>query len=235
MIDLKAKATDSSQSRVLIEKLRLLKELGKVSGYEIMGSLSRLLHDTVSFLDSDDPEVIMESLKFIKYLRGKIDQHLSLVIPMLLNLTQNHSNPRIRSKSIKVTKEICDRRLHPHCVDFVTRIIQTYLDIVQDDELISDIFGMFAFLVENLGNAFAVYIPVIQKVVTEKRVSNTAYENAIKNLIAGSEVIESPLRLNSLSDPNASYRSSMASSAVTASFMGTPGDSIIFHYEMNAD
>ena len=73
MIDLKTKASEASQNKVLIEKLRLLKELGKVSGYEIMGSLSRLLHDTVAFLDSDEPEVIMESLKFIKYLKGKID------------------------------------------------------------------------------------------------------------------------------------------------------------------
>jgi hypothetical protein len=158
MVDLKENTTETV---ILKEKLKLLKEIGSVAGYEVMDALQRLLHHTVNFLDFEQIEIVKHSLKFIQCLKGKIDQHLHLVIPSLLNITLNHPDRRIRIKSIIVTREICDRRLHPHSIDFVTRIIQTYLEIVNNDELVNEIFEMFAFLVENLGNAFAVYIPVI--------------------------------------------------------------------------
>ena len=187
---------------VLDEMLTLLRELASHSCYETMSSFPQLLRNSIKILNfSGDDNLIEKTLNFVSCLKGKIDQYLYITVPALLKLVQDHPNYRIRKGAIKVIVSLCDKKTHPHIVDYISRIIDAFVAVIKSEsaEIVNEIFDSLTCLVEKLGNIYAVFIPVIQKVALNKKITHKRYETAVQELIAGSEEVESPIRRTRLS------------------------------------
>ncbi len=185
-----------------LEMIRLLRELASHPCYSNLKDFPVLLHNAIRILETAEEFHLLEQvLNFIECLKGKIDQYLYIVIPALLKIIQDHSDLKLRKMAIRVIGIISDKNLHPHIVDFIARIVDTFLGIIKADssDLVPELMDTLAFLVESLGNFFAAFIPLVQKVMLSKKISHRRYEQAVQDLIAGSEVVESPLSRNRMS------------------------------------
>ena len=191
VIDLKVASPSS-----LNEMLSLLKELASHSCYDTMTNFPHLLHNCINILNTGSDDLIEKTLGLIECLKGKIDQYLYIIIPALLKIVQDHANPSVRKQAIKVIAQFCDKTIHPHIVDYISRIVDGFLAVVRNEssDIIDNVFDGFASIVESLDNLFAVFIPVIQRIMISKKISHKRYELAVQDLIAGSEEAENPTR-----------------------------------------
>ena len=204
VIDLKVASPSS-----LNEMLSLLKELASHSCYDTMTNFPHLLHNCINILNTANDDLIEKTLGLIECLKGKIDQYLYITIPALLKIVQDHTNLSIRKQAIRVIAQFCDKTIHPHIVDYISRIVDGFLAVIRNEtnDIIDNVFDGFACIVESLGNLFAVFIPVIQRIMISKRITHKKYETAVQDLIAGSEEADNPVRRgtgNVESDKNAS-------------------------------
>jgi serine/threonine-protein kinase mTOR len=191
IIDLKVTSASS-----LNEMLSLLKELASHSCYDTMTNFPHLLHNCINILTTSNDDLVEKTLGLIECLKGKIDQYLYITIPALLKIVQDHTNVNIRKQAIRVIGLFCDKNIHPHIVDYISRIVDGFLTVIRNEytDIVDNVFESFASIVESLGNLFAVFIPVIQRIMISRKISNKRYEAAVQNLIAGSEEVESPIR-----------------------------------------
>lgn len=208
---------------LLNEMLELLRELASHSYYENMTSFPQLLNSCINILNiSNDEQLIVKTLSFFECLRGKIDQYLYITIPALLKIVQDNPNAKIRKQAIKVIAELCDKGTHPHVVDYISLIVDGLLTVIRNDinEIINDIFDALTCLVANLGSLFAVYIPLIQRLMISKKINHKRYENAVQDLIAGSDQIENPYRRPRPSVINEPERATIISDSRVATNFG---------------
>ena len=191
VIDLKVASPSS-----LNEMLSLLKELASHSCYDTMTNFPHLLHNCINILNTGSDDLIEKTLGLVECLKGKIDQYLYITIPALLKIVQDHTVPAIRKQAIRVIAQFCDKTIHPHIVDYISRIVDGFLAVIRNEtqDIIDNVFDGFANIVESLGSLFAVFIPVIQRIMISKRISHRRYEAAVQALIAGSEELDSPIR-----------------------------------------
>lgn len=191
VIDLKVASPSS-----LNEMLSLLKELASHSCYDTMTNFPHLLHNCINILNTGSDDLIEKTLGLVECLKGKIDQYLYITIPALLKIVQDHTLPTIRKQAIRVIAQFCDKTIHPHIVDYISRIVDGFLAVIRNEtpDIIENIFDGFANIVESLGSLFAVFIPVIQRIMISKKISHKKYEAAVQSLIAGSEELDSPIR-----------------------------------------
>jgi FKBP12-rapamycin complex-associated protein len=191
VIDLKVTQVES-----LLNMLSLLKELASYSCYDTMTNFPHLLHNCINILNSSDDKLIDKTLSLIECLKGKIDQYLYITIPALLKIVQDHTNPMIRKQAIRVISQFCDKNIHPHIVDYISRIVDGFLAVLRNEgpEITENVLEGFAGIVENLGSLFAAFIPSIQRIMIARKISHRNYEAAVQELIAGSEESENPTR-----------------------------------------
>ncbi|OMJ77176.1 hypothetical protein SteCoe_23284 [Stentor coeruleus] len=180
----------------LKEMLSLLKELASHSCYDTMTNFPHLLHNCIKILNSTNEELVKKTLDLIECLKGKIDQYLYITIPALLKIVQDHPNYEIRKQAIGVIALFCDKNIHPHIVDYISRIVDGFLAVIRNEntDIVDIVFDGFASIVNSLGNLFAVFIPVIQRIMISKKISHKKYEIAVQELIAGSEEVDNPIR-----------------------------------------
>lgn len=191
VIDLKVSSVQS-----LIDMLSLLKELASYSCYDTMTNFPHLLHNCISILNSPDETLIEKTLGLIECLKGKIDQYLYITIPALLKIVQDHPTSHIRKLAIRVIAQFCDKNIHPHIVDYISRIVDGFLAVIRNElgDIVDSVLDGFACIVESLGSLFAAFIPSIQRIMISRKISHRRYEAAVQELIAGSEDLDSPVR-----------------------------------------
>lgn len=189
VIDLKQR-----NSQLLLEMLRLLRELASKSCYEMKSNLPQIIHDSIMIMETSEEIVIVEStLSLIECLKGKIDSYLYLVLPALIKTINDHSSMKLRKQAIRVISVLCNKRQNPHIEDFIARIVDCFVGIIklESTELSNEVFESLAIIAENLGSSYAVYISPVQREMMTKRLSHPRYEAAVHQLIAVSEVAES--------------------------------------------
>jgi FKBP12-rapamycin complex-associated protein len=189
VIDLKQK-----HPQLLLEMLRLLRELASKTCYEMKASLPQIINDAIIIMETSDEIVIVEStLSLIECLKGKIDSYLYLVLPALIKTINDHSSMKLRKQAIRVISVLCNKRQNPHIEDFIARIVDCFVGIIklESTELANEVFESLAIIAENLGSSYAVYISPVQREMMAKRLSHPRYEAAVHQLIAVSEIAES--------------------------------------------
>ena len=178
---------------LLMDMLKLMKELAQSSCIELMNANPSLLHESIKILETQtDTAIIEKTIEFIECLKLKIDQYLYIAIPSLLKIVSDHPAAHIRRQAIRVISVFCNKGQNPHILDYVARIVQCFLELLRYEpgDLLTDIFDTLGEMVQNLGNSFAVYIPQIEAIMASKRISHGRYEKAVQDLITGNDIVE---------------------------------------------
>eukprot|EP00742_Colponemidia_sp_Colp-10_P007030 GILJ01007544.1.p1 GENE.GILJ01007544.1~~GILJ01007544.1.p1 ORF type:complete len:2402 (-),score=355.14 GILJ01007544.1:281-6541(-) len=188
---------------LLIQILSLLEEISAALKDEFKVYLPDLIPQLLNILHTDRSERRQLTLKVLHALvmfGSSVDDYLYLVIPALVKLCeQDDATLSIRQATIQTLGRLC-RTLN--FSDYASRIIHPLVRILDGPypQLKLDAMETLCSLVRQLGSDYAIFVPMVNKVLTRHRIQHPIYESLVSKLLKHQE-----LPLDLLNDRDGSH------------------------------
>lgn len=165
----------------------LIESISRALGAEFKLYIAEVLTLLIDILDNDRKAERTDSLRVLKSLvvfGNSIELYVHLIIPQIVKLFE-FAPHNLRKAAIETVgkisrnvslNEMASRIIHP-----IVRILQGN----QNDDLKRVSMNTLCLLLLQMGNDFSVFIPVINKVLIQKRMLSTVYDQLVTKLLNG--------------------------------------------------
>lgn len=174
----------SNQLSTQIIIVNLIQSISRALEGEFKMYLSEVLTLLLSVFEEDKSEKREASLFVLKafvVFGNNIEEFVHIIIPSILRMFEQ-GPPVLRKAAIETIGRISQQ---VPLNDMSSRIIHPILGVlkVDDEELQVAAMNTLCYLLLQLGNEFAVFVPVISKVLVEKKIHSSTYEQLVHKLL----------------------------------------------------
>eukprot|EP01133_Synstelium_polycarpum_P000171 gene171-204_t len=183
-------------SNLLIPIINLVEEISSALNDEFKVYLPNLIPQMLNVLHTDRSlkrQPTSKVLKALEVFGTNLDDYLHLVIPAVVKLfEQVDVTTQVRILAIQTIGRLCKKL---NFSDYASRIIHPLarvLDIAGDSELKEDALQTLCSLVYQLGSDYAIFIPMVGKVLSKREIASTTYEVLVSKLLKNQQLHGTP-------------------------------------------
>ncbi|KAF2071336.1 hypothetical protein CYY_007349 [Polysphondylium violaceum] len=180
-------------SNLLMPIINLVEEISSALNDEFKVYLPNLIPQMLNVLHTDRSikrQPTSKVLKALEVFGTNLDDYLHLVIPAVVKLfEQVDVTTHVRILSIQTIGRLCKKL---NFSDYASRIIHPLarvLDVPGDNDLREDALNTLCSLVYQLGSDYAIFIPMVGKVLSKREISNQNYELLVSKLLKNQQLI----------------------------------------------
>eukprot|EP01132_Coremiostelium_polycephalum_P005602 gene5602-6970_t len=186
-------------SNLLIPIINLVEEISAALNDEFKVYLPNLIPQMLNVLHTDRSQKRQPTSKVLRALEvfgTNLDDYLHLVIPAVVKLfEQVDVTPQVRILAIQTIGRLCKKL---NFSDYASRIIHPLarvLDVApagDNNDLRDDALQTLCSLVYQLGSDYAIFIPMVGKVLAKREINNANYELLISKLLKNQQLMFAP-------------------------------------------
>lgn len=170
----------------------LVEHIAVALGAEFKIYLPQLMPQILRVLTHDSSKDRMVTVKLLQALQkfgNNLDNYLHLVLPPIVKLFYANDCPiNVNRVALETVDHLSDTL---DFTDFSSRIIQSLVRTLdQCPELRSTAMDTLCALVIQLGKKYQIFIPLVQKVMTQHKISNSRYEVLIDKILTESTLVD---------------------------------------------
>ncbi|EGG15157.1 protein kinase [Cavenderia fasciculata] len=180
-------------SYLLIPIIHLVEEISTALNDEFKVYLPNLIPQMLNVLHTDRSPKRLPTTKVLKALEvfgTNLDDYLHLVIPAVVKLfEQVDVTTQVRTLAIQTIGRLCKKL---NFSDYASRIIHPLarvLDVPGENDLKDDALQTLCSLVYQLGSDYAIFIPMVGKVLNKREISSASYELLVSKLLKNQQLI----------------------------------------------
>ncbi|EGC32838.1 protein kinase, atypical group [Dictyostelium purpureum] len=182
-------------SNLLIPIIKLVEEISSALNDEFKVYLPNLIPQMLNVLHTDRNNKRPATIKVLKALEvfgTNLDDYLHLVIPAVVKLfEQVDVTSQVRILAIQTIGRLCKKL---NFSDYASRIIHPLARVLDssDTELREETLNTLCALVFQLGSDYAIFIPMVGKVLAKREIQSANYELLISKLLKNQQLMWSP-------------------------------------------
>ncbi|KYQ91695.1 protein kinase [Tieghemostelium lacteum] len=183
-------------SNLLIPIINLVEEISSALNDEFKVYLPNLIPQMLNVLHADRSlkrQPTSKVLKALEVFGTNLDDYLHLVIPAVVKLfEQVDVTTQVRVLAIQTIGRLCKKL---NFSDYASRIIHPLarvLDVQGENELKEDALNTLCSLVYQLGSDYAIFIPMVGKVLNKREISSVNYELLVSKLLKNQQLMLTP-------------------------------------------
>ncbi|EFA77745.1 protein kinase [Heterostelium album PN500] len=177
----------------LLNLINLVEEISSALNDEFKVYLPNLIPQMLNVLHTDRTLKRLPTSKVLKALEvfgTNLDDYLHLVIPAVVKLfEQVDVTPQVRILAIQTIGRLCKKL---NFSDYASRIIHPLarvLDVDGTNELKDDALQTLCALVYQLGSDYAIFIPMVGKVLAKREIQCNNYEVLVSKLLKNQQLV----------------------------------------------
>lgn len=175
--------------------IALVEQISLALNDEFKVYLSDLIPQMLVVLHNDQTQGRKATQKILPALEvfgTNLDDYLHLVIPAMVRLFEQMEAPlAIRTSAISTLGRLCNKL---NLQDYASRIVHPLARVIETcPELRKEAMDTLCALVLQLGSDYAIFVPMIKKVLTKNRIQNPTYENLVSRLLKNQPLVETSL------------------------------------------
>ncbi|KAL1921057.1 uncharacterized protein VTP21DRAFT_11692 [Calcarisporiella thermophila] len=198
----------SAGTNIQIMMLGLVETISLALEGEFKVYLSKLLPYLLQVCDTDQTErrqLTHRVLHTLVVLGTSLEEYMHLVLPVVVRLFERNETPlSLRKAAIVTVGQLCRKMI---VTDYASRIIHPLARIIATSptELKMSAMDTLCALVFQLGSDYAIFIPMVNKILVQQRVQHSTYDILVSKLLKGEPLPQglgsaSEERLNELED-----------------------------------
>eukprot|EP00698_Gefionella_okellyi_P003488 TRINITY_DN13298_c0_g1_i1.p1 TRINITY_DN13298_c0_g1~~TRINITY_DN13298_c0_g1_i1.p1 ORF type:complete len:2319 (-),score=474.81 TRINITY_DN13298_c0_g1_i1:41-6196(-) len=175
-------------SPLLVSIVKLVEEVSRALADEFKTHLPELIPPLLNVLATDRSDgraAAARVLRALEALGGNLDDYLYLVVPAVVRLAEQGDAPMsVRQASLATLARLC-RRLN--VADYAARIVHPLARILAGHwpDLRKEAMDTLCALVYQLGQDFAVFVPMVNKILAKHRIQHSRYDDLVARLLKG--------------------------------------------------
>ncbi|EAL66546.1 protein kinase, Atypical group [Dictyostelium discoideum AX4] len=182
-------------SNLLIPIIKLVEEISSALNDEFKVYLPNLIPQMLNVLHTDRSPKRSPTTKVLRALEvfgTNLDDYLHLVIPAIVKLfEQVDVTTQVRTLAIQTIGRLCKKL---NFSDYASRIIHPLARVLDstESELREETLNTLCALVYQLGSDYAIFIPMVGKVLARREIQSTNYELLISKLLKNQQLMLTP-------------------------------------------
>eukprot|EP00003_Mantamonas_plastica_P010783 TRINITY_DN2025_c0_g1_i1.p1 TRINITY_DN2025_c0_g1~~TRINITY_DN2025_c0_g1_i1.p1 ORF type:complete len:2240 (+),score=782.23 TRINITY_DN2025_c0_g1_i1:702-7421(+) len=173
-------------SSLLIHIIVLVEEISNALKDEFKVYLPNLIPQMLTVLLNDRSEKHQPTLRVLRALEtfgNNLEDYLHLVIPAVVKLVEQVDAPlNVRLNAVRTLCRLC-RKLN--IADYASRIIHPLARVLfsQYEDLRNEAILTLCALILQLQSDYAIFVPMVNKIMTSQRISHSKYERLVTKLL----------------------------------------------------